>query len=464
MSDLKVLLRKHYESAVRPIDVERLYDQLASGTSSRLRWQRPMFALAAALLVLIVIGGVALLRPGVEQDVGDEVTTTTALRTTTTTTRTTTTTSPATSDTTGTSFPTVGVVLARVEVPGFEAVAPSGAPSDEIGVRDVAFGSGIFVAVGSVRSEQSMDAAIWTSPDGQAWTRVPHDPDLFSGASGMTISAVTWGDEGFVAVGPDLDASGVIWRSVDGEVWEVARNDLAGASSVTYGAHGYVVTGGGEVWTSPDGQEWSRSPGGDFGVYGMPNECCAGVNDIVYGRDGYVAAGFDDFGGWAEKAAVWYSPDALTWTRVDHDDALFGPKADEEVWFEVFGIASGNGRYVAVGSAEPESAAAVWISTSGSSWQLLTLGADVCLNDVTYGPSGFLAVGRDKDSDASAFWFSTDGADWNRVPHNEDLFGGPGTQTARHVSHGSDRYVIIGTESERDGPAQPLVWIIPNAG
>jgi len=84
MSDVKTLLRQHYEP-VTPIDLERLYDQLSTGASSRARWRRPMFAVGAALLVLIVIGGVALLLPGGEPDFIDEQTTTTALPTDTAT-------------------------------------------------------------------------------------------------------------------------------------------------------------------------------------------------------------------------------------------------------------------------------------------------------------------------------------------------------------------------------------------
>jgi len=46
---------------------------------------------------------------------------------------------------------------------------------------------------------------------------------------------------------------------------------------------------------------------------------------VTVGGPGLVAVGFDrtpdnDEG----DAAVWTSPDGLTWSRVDHDEAVFG--------------------------------------------------------------------------------------------------------------------------------------------
>lgn len=353
----------------------------------------------------------------------------------------------------------------RVDSPGLGTVASVVAFPDEPGIRDVASGPDSFVAVGAVQSGDVMDAAVWTSLDGESWTRVTHDSALFSSSGGMTIEAVTWGDYGYVAVGLDLTAgdgreiSGSIWTSPDGRLWTVLPSELGmgGLSSVAYGSAGYVAAGGGGAWVSVDGSLWNRTSE-SFEVLGRPTECCAGVNDIAYGAAGYVAVGFDDFGGWAEKAAVWTSADAATWTRVAHDDAVFGLPADEEIYFEMFEVAYGNGRYVAVGAAEPESRAALWISTDGRAWELQTLEESSELSDVTYGSEGFVAVGRNGAEDVAAIWTSPDGLVWDRVPHVAEVFGGSGSLCASHVAYRENSYVAIGKQEEA-GPARTVVWI-----
>ncbi|HDH25667.1 MAG TPA: hypothetical protein ENH00_05665, partial [Actinobacteria bacterium] len=74
------------------------------------------------------------------------------------------------------------------------------------------------VAVGYDFSGGDYDAAVWTSPDGDAWTRVPHDESVFGGASGQLISGVVVGGPGLVAVGYDFsggDYDAAVWTSPD---------------------------------------------------------------------------------------------------------------------------------------------------------------------------------------------------------------------------------------------------------
>ena len=70
---------------------------------------------------------------------------------------------------------------------------------------DVAEGNGMVVAVGSDRSGGDMDAAVWYSLDGRAWTRVPHDEVVFGGGGYQQINGVTAVGSGFVAVGTEGD-------------------------------------------------------------------------------------------------------------------------------------------------------------------------------------------------------------------------------------------------------------------
>jgi hypothetical protein len=106
-------------------------------------------------------------------------------------------------------------------------------------IRDISPGGPGLVAVGS-HEEQ---AAVWTSPDGLAWTRVPDDPTVFdihphTEFSEMT-SVAALGD-GLVAVGSKGGVAAV-WISHDGVSW----TDVTDGLDVTdYEVMTRVIAGG----------------------------------------------------------------------------------------------------------------------------------------------------------------------------------------------------------------------------
>ena len=71
------------------------------------------------------------------------------------------------------------------------------------------------VAVGYDLFDAGFDAAVWTSPDGVNWSRVPHNEAVFGGTGTQEMNAVTAGGPGLVAVGsarlPDGDGDGAVW-------------------------------------------------------------------------------------------------------------------------------------------------------------------------------------------------------------------------------------------------------------
>lgn len=76
------------------------------------------------------------------------------------------------------------------------------------------------MAVGSDFSGGDGDAAVWTSPEGISWSRVPHDDAVLGGESNMEMFSVTLGGPGLVAVGlgrlgSDFDA--VVWVTAGGD-------------------------------------------------------------------------------------------------------------------------------------------------------------------------------------------------------------------------------------------------------
>ena len=226
---------------------------------------------------------------------------------------------------------------------------------------------------------------------GMNWERVPADVALENG----WISAVTAGGPGLVAVGGSTargDAQ--VWLSADGVSWERIDSDVFGGqeedglrgdgnqvmTDVVSGPFGLVAVGadenGAAVWLSNDGRSWSRVPHDEevFGGVGGP-----AMERVVVGGPGLVAIGSGPEGSAGDgTGAVWVSADAITWTQVVDDD------------FEVAGenismtdLTLWNGLLVAVGNRNSSTSStgmdwlrpAVWLSSDGLSWERLPEGA-----------------------------------------------------------------------------------------
>ena len=71
------------------------------------------------------------------------------------------------------------------------------------------------VAVGNEESSDGQDAAVWTSPDGISWTRVPNDEEVFGGDGDLFMQSVTVGGPGLVAVGND-GFGAAVWVAATG--------------------------------------------------------------------------------------------------------------------------------------------------------------------------------------------------------------------------------------------------------
>jgi hypothetical protein len=259
----------------------------------------------------------------------------------------------------------------------------------------------------------------WVGVD---WSQVPDTAGVFGGEGAQFIEAVTIGGPGFVAVGSDCD--GVCGVSAD-DGWDAA------------------------VWVSADAVDWTPIPH-DEAVFGGPGS--QNMIDVVSGGPGLVVVGIIDhayFGGRRSPfelrpgevgvfmpsgrddvdAAVWVSPDGLTWERVPDPDGVFsGPgnfgAADEAME----AVAVGNGLIVAVGSANTN--AAVWVSSDGLSWQRVPNDDEIFggssgqfMHDVIYTGERFVAVGTDLNGAGTegggimrgAVWTSEDGWTWSRV-------------------------------------------------
>jgi len=141
------------------------------------------------------------------------------------------------------------------------------------------------------------DAVVWTSVDGLTWSRVPDAEAVFGEAY---MSSVTVGGPGLVAVG-------------------VARADESALGDF----------GDGAVWTSVDGLTWLRAPHDDAVLGGAGPQR---MDEVIVGGPGLVAVGKEGYcfeipgcqSPPGSPNVVWTSVDGITWSRVPHDDAVFG--------------------------------------------------------------------------------------------------------------------------------------------
>ena len=297
------------------------------------------------------------------------------------------------------------------------------------------------VAVGFDSSGGDADAAVWTSPDGLTWSRVPRDDVTLGGAGDQQMLKVVAGGPGLVAVGSD-DSGGDV--------------DAA-------------------VWTSPDGVTWSRIPH-DEALFGGPgDEVIQGV--AMSGAVGLVAVGIDRFEEDAD-AAVWASIDGVTWSRIPHDEALFGGSGDQVMQ----GVAVFFSSIIAVGFDASAGGvdAAVWTSPDGMTW------ARVVSSDSVFGGTGnqemsdvstiaserpngenfvqvfaLAAVGSDDSSGDvdAAVWTSPDGLTWTRVVDPGGEFGSGNIQSMNEVVSGSPGLVAVGSDKSGRG-RDAAVWSV----
>ena len=202
--------------------------------------------------------------------------------------------------------------------------------------------------------------AVWSSSDGSTWKRIYLDDDPLA-----SVSAITTGGPGFVAVG---------------EAWDLGIDDNRPAA-----------------WTSTDGRTWIRAD--------TPDDRAGGINRVVTTDNGFVGAG------WLRgqdrnrhfQTAMWFSPDGASWTLV-HDEGTDS---------SVSSIAIGGPGLLIAGSDDATNPdrpqAALWISSDGLTWSQVS-GADAGLGDgfvsqiVAVGESAYIVVTDYDGGDLVGFW------------------------------------------------------------
>jgi hypothetical protein len=265
------------------------------------------------------------------------------------------------------------------------------------------------------------------SPSLSEWSMIPHDEAVFGGAGDQWMQSVTAGGPGLVAVGLDQTR-----HFGDGDAGE----------------------GHAAVWTSADGITWSRVPHDEAAFGGAGEEF---MTSVTVGGPGLVAVGWD-LGPTDADAAVWTSPDGITWSRAPHDEENLGAG-------QVTSVTSTGSMLVAVGNEGSDGGddAAVWTSLDGITWSRVpheeAVFGEAGMQSVTAGGPGLVAVGTSGPGDDhhAAVWTSVDGVHWSRVPHDKAVFGAAGGQVMESVAARGNIMVAVGTDGE-----DAAVWTSPD--
>lgn len=458
MTDLKDRLEALSERGTE-IGSEQLRDRvvldLAGGTRSqpltghKRRFPGPMVAAATAALVLALIGTLALVAllvsSGEDTTTPDEPVVTSIPSPVTTT--------PPSPSTTLPQSSTTLLPAADLSARVWEPVSGNEGVFDNAQVYDVIHSEDGWVAVGSVWEDGRPDAAVWLSPDGLTWNRLPHDEALGIGAAEMY--AVTDAGPGLVAVGHACDdpenACGmwpVVWTSQDGQSWQRVPHDpdvfgLGGRMVDVEQYDGRIVSVGltcdssecsAAGWTSTDGLTWTRD------WYGEAN-----AEPLGMAADGpLVVVGTERLSDGNTIAAVWTSESAGEWSRVPHDNEVFGANTS---WFDI-AITSVTGTpgfegvgFVAIGWVTTEERVGqVWTSPDGFRWSVGAQLSEGAFGAVRSSDSVVVAVGQ-------SIWRSTDGTSWEQVAQLEFL--------PHALTHSESRWIVAGSNGTRPWVSPP---------
>lgn len=205
--------------------------------------------------------------------------------------------------------------------------------------------SGAIVAGDSFdpRASKRDKAWAWSGPrislDGVDWRRV--QPSRF-GLEALHVSGIaSTGTDVFLTGSECPDCSAHLWRSTDGEQWDLQQTgDLpphatisvaGGVGRVVMALVGCQIDGSCEleIWSSPDGGPWMKS----FERPGVRHA------DLTFTDDAFVLGAKDPF-----RAAFWVSGDGTTWSNVGAPNEVEATCEPSGAW-----VAGGSGVVITPG-------------------------------------------------------------------------------------------------------------------
>ena len=241
--------------------------------------------------------------------------------------------------------------------------------------KDVTYGEGLYVAVGSTGPDRVM-----TSADGTTWT-VRDNPSI----DGNTWASVTYGGGQFVAV--SSAGSDRVMTSPDGITWTLrsTAGDSLSLGSIAYGGGKFVagsLLAPYSFMSSTDGVAWTVAGTAGAGPYG-----------ITYGDGKFVSVGYQING----TVGTSVSTDGVNWTS---------NPAPVDIWWR--GVTYGNGKFVAVGANIASDAQRIMTSPDGTTWTSATSAeAGGSWSSVDFGEGVFAAAAL-----SNVRMWSGDGEEW----------------------------------------------------
>ncbi len=256
---------------------------------------------------------------------------------------------------------------------------------NNIGIVDIAFGNGLFVAVGSMPGKTHTSGVVLTSGDGVHWTQNSFD---------IEFNSIVYGNGTFVLIGYNDN-----YTSTDGVNWTPIAKQYAGAlyeySQLLYTGSVFADFNETQFASSPNGTVWQTE---DMGVIDWSKYLNIfpdiGVTGAVYGDSRYVAIGTYYPSTVAEGSSypiVITSPDGVKWTMTK----LAASCQLEKITF-------GNGTFVATGLD-----GSILTSPDGLTWTVRDTGAQAAYGVVSFCNNEFVALG-----DGGTIATSPDGVHW----------------------------------------------------
>jgi hypothetical protein len=235
--------------------------------------------------------------------------------------------------------------------------------------------------------------AIWRQEPGGGWTLVTSPEDLPAQSTQATLTSVTHGPAGWLAVGVP---GPVVLTSANGTTWRPAAGNIAAdlgrisVISATAGPRGYVilgklaVPGGGcvaDVWWSANLTSWTRAHDVN-GTKGSSQTLA-----VAALADGFVSVGSHN-----GRPAAWVTSDGTTWRTI----VLPAPANAQLNQIAVIGA-----RVVATGGSDGQGSGSAAFAVSspdgGATWQQADLqlpAPGTVVTALAAGKQGWIAAGQ----------------------------------------------------------------------
>jgi hypothetical protein len=294
---------------------------------------------------------------------------------------------------TGTGASAVGSFVVLTATDGTNWTVTQPLPNMNIeNIYQIAYGNGIFVAVGRMPGKQHDSGVVLTSSDGTIWSANTYD---------ITIYQVVYGNGQFVLLGYNnnyVSTDGVNWTPVPTNKNGVYVEGGMGTYQLISGNGVFAFFSGGttQFITSTDGVNWQTEDMGliDYSGTGQIYPDIS-VTGAVYGNGMYVAVGtyYTNTPNGGYYPIVITSQDGIKWKMTKLNEPF-------STWN---GVAYGNGTFVA-NAAD----GSILTSPDGLAWTARATGVNASYKAVFFCNDWFVALGSDGTISASP-----DGVNWS---------------------------------------------------